>query len=637
MGLFLGLSTTLNKQAVAQEMTFDQLDQELKPRQLPSIEVVTPNYSIQHLTLANGTPILGHIINGPPNPPVELTLERAASIQSITDAILLQNFPSYDWVFGCSAVSGAMIAGYYDRMNYPNMYTGPTNGGVMPLTDTAWPRWSDGYVTYPNNPLIASKNGVDGRTVLGSLDDYWVKYNSFNLDPYIYFGWPEHTWGAAIGDFMKTSQSTYSNYDGSTIFYGYNTAEKLTCATMLSGGVADVDGTYGRKLFYESRGYTVTDCYNQPTDNNYAGGFSLANFQAEINAGHPVLLNLEGHSIVGYGYNGSTIYIRDTWDNDPGNTYTMTWGGSYQTMRLLSVSVVHLQASAPPPAAYQVFLPSIFAFPSSNGNPTDLSLSNNSIAENQAVNTLVGTFSTVDPDSGDSFTYSLVSGNGDVNNASFNISGDQLRSSAIFDFETKNSYSIRVRTTDRGGLTFEKSFTISVTISDEVTSVSNGNFEQGQVIWSEFSSNNFDIITQESEATLNAHDGAWFSWLGGWYDEDSSISQSVSVPVETSYLHYWYLINSEDTCGNAYFWIKVNNSPVMTRQLCTTQNTDTWVQGVVDLSAYIGTTVTLKFEVSTDNDLISNLFLDDVFFSNSVLTVFPSDIGKEEESSIWKK
>jgi len=101
-------------------------------------------------------------------------------------------------------------------------------------------------------------------------------------------------------------------------------ANKLTCADMESNDWDHLDGTYGRKLFYEARGYTVTDCYNQKTDNN-GGGFTLNNFKAEIDAGHPVLLNLAGHSIVGYGYNGSTIYIRDTWDNDPSQTYTMPW------------------------------------------------------------------------------------------------------------------------------------------------------------------------------------------------------------------------------------------------------------------------------------------------------------------------
>jgi len=38
-----------------------------------------------------------------------------------------------------------------------------------------------------------------------------------------------------------------------------------------------------------------------------------------------------------------------------------------------------------------------------------------------------------------------------------------LRASAAFDFETKSSYSIRVRTTDSANNTFEKVFTITVT------------------------------------------------------------------------------------------------------------------------------------------------------------------------------
>jgi hypothetical protein len=78
-----------------------------------------------------------------------------------------------------------MIAGYYDRTGYSNIYTGPTNGGVTPLVDTGWPTWADSADTYPNNPLIASHNGIDGRTIKGSIDDYWVQYGSSSNDPYI--------------------------------------------------------------------------------------------------------------------------------------------------------------------------------------------------------------------------------------------------------------------------------------------------------------------------------------------------------------------------------------------------------------------------------------------------------------------
>jgi hypothetical protein len=219
----------------------------------------------------------------------------------------------------------------------------------MPISDTSWPTWSDGDRTYVNNPLVASHNGVDGRTTRGSIDDYWIEYGSSANDPYITGGWPQHTWGSAIGDYMKTSQSAYDNSDGSTSFYNYTSSnKKLTCSTMQSQGIADEDGTYGRKLFYEARGYTVSDCYSQRTDNSISGGFSLANFKEQIDAGHPVFLNLEGHSVVGFGYDGSTIYIRDTWDSNPNNLHTMTWGGSYSGMALQSVSIVRL-ASAPEP------------------------------------------------------------------------------------------------------------------------------------------------------------------------------------------------------------------------------------------------------------------------------------------------
>jgi hypothetical protein len=104
-----------------------------------------------------------------------------------------------------------------------------------------------------------------------------------------------------------------------------------------------------------------------------------------------------------------------------------------------------------------------------NAAPTDVLLSNNSIAENSVSGTVVGTLSTSDPDAGDTHTYSLVSGTGALDNGSFTIDGGSLKTAAVFDFETKSSYSIRVRTTDAVGLTFERAITVSVTNVKEVT------------------------------------------------------------------------------------------------------------------------------------------------------------------------
>ena len=97
-----------------------------------------------------------------------------------------------------------------------------------------------------------------------------------------------------------------------------------------------------------------------------------------------------------------------------------------------------------------------------NETPTEIALSASSINENAAANTAVGTLSSTDADAANTFTYTLVAGNGDTDNASFNISGSNLRITASPDFETKSSYSVRVRTTDQGGLFFEKEFTITI-------------------------------------------------------------------------------------------------------------------------------------------------------------------------------
>jgi len=102
-----------------------------------------------------------------------------------------------------------------------------------------------------------------------------------------------------------------------------------------------------------------------------------------------------------------------------------------------------------------------------NSAPTDITLSPVTIAENNAVSEQVGAFSTTDSDVGNAFAYTLVEGTGETDNASFNIINGNLVATTVFDYETKNSYSVRVRSTDQGGLYFEKQFTITVTDVNE--------------------------------------------------------------------------------------------------------------------------------------------------------------------------
>ena len=108
-----------------------------------------------------------------------------------------------------------------------------------------------------------------------------------------------------------------------------------------------------------------------------------------------------------------------------------------------------------------------------NDAPTDIDLSDANVDENEPVATTVGLLSSDDEDTGGrTRTRSPLPAAGDTDNASFQISGNELKTTASFDFETKSSYTIRLRTTDNGGQFFEKQFTISVNnVNDAPTNI----------------------------------------------------------------------------------------------------------------------------------------------------------------------
>lgn len=94
--------------------------------------------------------------------------------------------------------------------------------------------------------------------------------------------------------------------------------------------------------------------------------------------------------------------------------------------------------------------------------PTDISLDRSTVNENQPAGTIVGNLSTTDLSAGDTHTYTLVTGTGDTDNSAFTIEGNVLKTKQSFDFEVKDTYSIRVETEDSVGNTYEEVLTINV-------------------------------------------------------------------------------------------------------------------------------------------------------------------------------
>lgn len=103
--------------------------------------------------------------------------------------------------------------------------------------------------------------------------------------------------------------------------------------------------------------------------------------------------------------------------------------------------------------------------PPVNTAPRDITLLGSSIAENASNGTVIGLLTGLDSDSGDVLTFSLV----DDAEGRFEIFEGKLRvrDGSRLDFETSSHHTIKVRVTDKGGLSFEKHFSIQLTDVDE--------------------------------------------------------------------------------------------------------------------------------------------------------------------------
>ncbi len=105
----------------------------------------------------------------------------------------------------------------------------------------------------------------------------------------------------------------------------------------------------------------------------------------------------------------------------------------------------------------------------SNNLPTSINLVTDSIVETVSTNQTVTVLSTTDADSGDTHSYSLVSGAGDSDNSFFAVSGSDLDMIIAPDFENPddadedNIYDIRLQTDDGNGGVIQSTFQITVT------------------------------------------------------------------------------------------------------------------------------------------------------------------------------
>lgn len=259
----------------------------------------------------------------------------ARPVASLQGAVTIGNTTDYDWWYGCSPTAAGMIIGHYDRNGYDGMdYSNLVPGGVAEDSTFGIPGQE-----FLVNGIIASQGHIDdfySDGYLASGDDVLTGVHEFD----------------SLADFMGTSQDALGHVNGTTSFWTYTNGYALSIADIVGHGLQDESGMYGIYEYLRYSGYgspdpsTVTNIYNQRIagyDEALQGdrGFTFADYMAEIDAGRPVMIHVEGHSMYGYGYEAADneILLHDTWYIGEDR---MVWGGSYAGMAHYGVTVVEL-------------------------------------------------------------------------------------------------------------------------------------------------------------------------------------------------------------------------------------------------------------------------------------------------------
>jgi hypothetical protein len=152
--------------------------------------------------------------------------------------------------------------------------------------------------------------------------------------------------------------------------------------------------------------------------------------------------------------------------------------------------------------------------------------------------------------------------------------------------------------------------------------LANPDFESGTLSWTESSSGGYDLVT--NDARNASHAGSYYAWLGGYNSGTDSLYQNVLIPANTqsAYVQFWYDIATAETSVNTAWdtmtvdlYSVANGGKLAT--LATLSNLNAtpggWVQsGPLDVSAYKGQTVQLRFTAATDVSNPTSFLLDDL-------------------------
>jgi len=172
------------------------------------------------------------------------------------------------------------------------------------------------------------------------------------------------------------------------------------------------------------------------------------------------------------------------------------------------------------------------------------------------------------------------------------------------------------------GLTTPATPALAAACGDQV--VGNGGFENGTTPWTQTAG----VISAGTTAEP-AHGGSTVAWLGGdGTTHTDTLSQPVTLPAgcASATLTYWLHVDTKETTSSTqYDKLTVQVGSTTVASYSNLDKNTGYVQKSVDVSAFLGQTVTLKVTGTEDSSLVTNFLLDDVALTTSDSPQPPAD------------
>ena len=267
------------------------------------------------------------------------------------DVLLANALPEAEYMYGCTPTAAAMILGYYDLYGYRGMDLGDLIEGDVDLKSRA----TDGNAYNMNEfdsvlgKAIATEDFIyrfharDGRETTPKQELAYAFTSGTTMNTEI--------WNC-LADYLGTGQYWRNNANLSTTvaycslekLYTYDHTITIKCgSTTKKVPYIETTMLYGLDLYVQSRGYALDSEITGTFLTDTAGGsFTFADYMREIDAGRPVLISIEGHSMTGYGYNAGTREI--IFDDCYKSGRRMVWDGTYRfgdtDRKLQSITVI---------------------------------------------------------------------------------------------------------------------------------------------------------------------------------------------------------------------------------------------------------------------------------------------------------